>query len=163
MTGVHVCSLITGEEQAIPVGGYHIVRFPFGGGESYDAHGMHQMAQPDGYQITNWRTDDRAGLIWPAVAGWGVLTGIVYWDDGSYSELRDRFERDPLGLSTGSDTTATDHRPRSPGAQCFTKGHQMFVHPGTPIAFKVGHNSGSPQRIYLAEFKLAIHPVEEGA
>lgn len=161
---VRVCSLITAEPQSIPAGGYHVVRFPFGGGESYDAHGMHQMAQPDGYQITDWRTDDRSGLIWPAVGGWGVLTGIVYWEDGSYTELRDRFERDPLNLpgSTGSDTTATDHRPRTPGVQCHTKQHQMFVHPQTPIAFKVGHNSGRAERIYLAEFKVAIHP-NEGA
>lgn len=158
---VHVCSLILSEPQTIPSGsGYHIVHFPFGAGESYDAHGMHQMAQPDGYQITDWRADGRAGLIWPAVSGWGVLTGIVYWEHGGYTELRDRFERDPLNLSTGPDTTATDHRPRSPGAQCFTKTHQMFVHPQTPIAFKVGHNSSSTERTYLAEFKLAIHPVE---
>lgn len=159
---VLVCSLINKEEQDIPPGSYHILRFPFGAGESYDAHGMHQMAQPDGYQITDWRTDDRSGLIWPAASGWGVLTGIVYWKDGGYTELRDRFERDPLNLSTGPDTTATDHRPRTPGVQCFTKTHQMFVHPETPIAFKVGHNSSSTQTTYLTEFKLAIH-VAEGA
>lgn len=159
---VLVCSLINKEKQVIPPGGYHILRFPFGGGESYDTHGMHQMDQPDGYQITDWRTDDRSGLIWPAAGGWGVLTGIVYWEDGSYTELRDRFERDPLNLSTGSDTTATDHRPQSPGVQCFTKTHQMFVHSDTPVAFKVGHNSSGAQTTYLAEFKLAIH-VAEGA
>lgn len=158
---VHVCSLILNEPQPIPAGSpYQIVRFPFGGGESYDAHGMHQMIQPDSYQITDWREDDRAGLIWPSAHGWGVLTGIVYWEHGGYTELRDRFERDPLNLSTGPDTTATDHRPRSPGVQCFTKTHQMFVHPQTPIAFRVGHNSSSTERIYLAEFKLAIHTEE---
>lgn len=155
-----VCSLITAEPQSIPAGGYHVVNFPFGGGESFDEHGMHQMLQPDGYEISDWRADDRSGLIWPSVAGWGVLTGIVYWEDGQYGELRDRFERDPLNISTGSDTTATDHRARTPGVQCFTKTHQMFVHPGTPVAFKVGHTSSRAERIYLAEFKLAIHPSE---
>lgn len=158
---VHVCSLITAEPQSVPGGGgYHVVNFPFGGGESFDEHGMHQMVQPDGYQISDWRADERSGLIWPSVAGWGVLTGIVYWEDGQYGELRDRFERDPLNITTGPDTTATDHRARTPGVQCFTKMHQMFVHPQTPIAFKVGHTSTRAERIYLAEFKLAIHPSE---
>lgn len=155
---VHVCSLILLEDQHVPAGsGYHIVRFPFGRGESYDEHGMHQMNQPDGYHITDWRADARSGLIWPAVEGWGHLTGIVYWADGSYSELRDRFERDPLNLSTGPDSTATDHRPRSPGIQAFTKAHQLFVHPGTPLSFRVAHDSDRAQTITHAQFKLAIH------
>jgi len=152
-----VCSLITSEPQEIPPGGYHVVRFPFGGGESYDAHGMHQMLQPDGYQITDWQADDRAGLIWPTVDGWGVLTANIHWEAGNYSELRDRFVRDPLGLSTGYDSTATDHRPPSPGMQCFTKQHQMFVHPGTPVALLVAHTDSSPRRVTHAQFKLAIH------
>lgn len=157
-----ICSLIVKEPQTIPAdSSYHVVRFPFGTSESYDQHGMHQMAQPDGHPITDWRTDDRSGLIWPTVHGWGVLTGIVYWEDGDYTELRDRFERDPLNLTTGPDSTATDHRARTPGIQAFTKQHQMFVHPGTPIAFKVAHNSHASERIYFAEFKLAIHPAEE--
>jgi hypothetical protein len=156
-----VCSLINAEPQTIPPGGdYHIVNFPFGGGESYDAHGMHQMAQPDGYQITDWPADERSGLIWPSTDGWGVLTVNLHWESGNYTELRDRFVRDPLNVSTGYDSTATDHRAPSPGMQCFTKQHQMFVHPGTPIALLVGHNATSPRRLVLAEFKLAIHPSE---
>lgn len=154
----HVCSLITTAEQTIPGGGdYHVVRFPFGGGESYDEHGMHQMIQPDGYQITDWHTDDRAGLIWPAVDGWGSLTANIHWEGGSYSELRDRFTRDPLDLAGGADSTATDHRAPSPGMQCFTKHHEIFVHPGTPIALLVGHTDSRARRITHAQFKLAIH------
>lgn len=170
---VHVCSLILKEQQTIPSGGgYHIVKFPFGAGESYDGHGMHQMLQPDGYQITDWRADDRSGLIWPTVSGWGVLTANVHWESGNYSELRDRFVRDPLNLtgqfpttetSPAGDPTATDHRPPSPGMQCFTKQHQMFVHPDTPIAFLAAHNASSPRKITHAQFKLAIHPTEQGA
>jgi hypothetical protein len=160
---VYVCSLILSGKQSIPSdGGYHIVRFSHDvGGESYDAHGMHQETQPDGYTVTDWEADDRAGLIWPAVSGWGVLTAHVHWEPGNYSELRDRFVRDPLGLSTGYDSTATDHRPPSPGMQCFTKQHQMFVHPGVPIAFLAAQNASGPRKITHAQFKLAIHPVEE--
>ncbi|MEU1802327.1 hypothetical protein [Streptomyces sp. NPDC019937] len=156
---VQICSLIVAEPQVIPPGGYRVVRFPFGTAESYDALGMHQVAQPDGYTIKNWRTDDRAGLIWPAADGWGALTAMIQWEAGGYGELRDRFVRDPLGLSTGADSTATDHRPPSHGMQCFTKHHEMFVHPRTPLALMVSHNGSSPARLVLAEFKLAIHPV----
>lgn len=157
---VYVCSLILGEAQTIPVGGYHVVRFPFGG-ESADGHGMHDAAQPDGPPVTNWKTDDRSGLIWPAVDGWGVLTANVHWEPGGYSELRDRFVRDPFGAEP--DSTATDHRPPSPGMQCFTKHHQLFVHPGTPLAFLVSHNDSVARKITHAQFKLAIHPTQEGA
>ncbi|MDJ1137933.1 hypothetical protein [Streptomyces iconiensis] len=155
---VHVCSLINNEPQTVPGGGaYYPLHFPFGTGESADEHVMHQMAQPDGHQIDNWRTDDRAGLIWPTVDGWGSLTANIHWEAGDYSELRDRFVRDPLGLSTGADTTATDHRAPSYGMQCFTKHHAIFVHPGTPIALYVAHTDHVPRRVMHAQFKLAIH------
>lgn len=159
---VHVCSLILEEPQTIPDDGtYHVVRFPFGLAESYDDHGMHQAVQPDGHTVTSWRTDKRSGLIWPAVEGWGSLTAMIQWEDGEYTELRDRFERDPLNLTTGADSTATDHRARTPGINPFTKHHELFVHPATPVAFKVAHNSDRPERIVHAQFKLAIHPAEE--
>ncbi|MFD8771466.1 hypothetical protein [Streptomyces sp. NPDC059916] len=162
---VHICSLILKEPQTIPADGdYHVVRFPFGSGESSDVHGMHQMAQPDRHQITNWRTDPRSGLIWPAVDGWGSLTAMIFWEDGGYTELRDQFVRDPLRFTKDPEnTTATDHRPRSPKTQHFTKHHEMFVHPQVPVALRVAHDDRTAQRITLAEFKLAIHPVEEGA
>ncbi|MFI9756267.1 hypothetical protein [Streptomyces collinus] len=155
---VYVCSLKTDAAQSIPAdGAYHIVRFPFGSGESYDAHNMHQAVQPDGYTVTNWATDDRSGLIWPSTAGWGQLYAMIQWEDGSYTELRDRFVRDPLNLSTGYDSTATDHRPPSPGMQCFTKGHGLFTAIGTPLALLVSHNDSTACDLVLAEFKLAIH------
>jgi hypothetical protein len=158
---VLVCSLITSEPQTIPVtSGYRVVRFPFGG-ESADGHGMHDPVPPYDSPIVNWRTDDRSGLIWPAVSGWGVLTANVHWEAGGYSELRDRFVRDPFGEEP--DSTATDHRSPSPGMQCFTKQHQLFVHPGVPLAFLVSHNDSVARKITHAQFKLAIHPTEEGA
>ncbi|WP_326808186.1 hypothetical protein OHB04_22875 [Streptomyces sp. NBC_01775] len=155
---IPACSLITKEHQTIDPGGYHLVHFPFGAGESYDAEGMHQMVQPDGYQITDWRADPRAGLIWPTVAGWGALTAMIQWEAGDYTELRDQVVRDPLGFTDDPvNTTATDHRPPSLGMQCFTKHHEMFVSPEVPLAIRVGHNDNRPRALVLAEFKLAIH------
>jgi hypothetical protein len=152
---VYVCSLILSEPQSIPNdGGYHIVRFPYDvTGESYDAHGMHSEALPG-----DWQADDRSGLIWPAVSGWGELTANIHWESGNYSELRDRFVRDPLGLAGGYNSTGTDHRPPSPGMQRFTKRHSIFVYPGTPLALLVAHNASTPRKITHAQFKLAIHP-----
>ncbi|MDJ1138017.1 hypothetical protein [Streptomyces iconiensis] len=156
---VFVCSLILSERQVFPAdGGYHVVRFPFGGGESYDEHGMHQVLQPDGHRVENWRTDGRASLIWPSADGWGAVTAMIQWEAGGYTELRDQFVRDPLGLTDRpNDTTATDHRTPSPGMQCFTKHHELFVHPHVPLAVRVGQNAGRSRALVHAQFKLAIH------
>lgn len=155
---IPVCSLITTERQTVPSGGYHPVHFPFGSGESYDECGMHQMVQPDSYHITDWRADPRASLIWPACEGWGVLTAMIQWEPGNYSELRDQYVRDPLGFTDDPvNTTATDHRPPSPGMQCFTKHHELFVHPDVPLALRVSHNASGPLDLVHAQFKLAIH------
>ena len=157
-----ICSLICPESQTIPADGkYHLLRFPFGGGESYDAWGMHQMQQPDGYTITDWRTDPRSGLIWPAADGWGSLTGVIYWASGNYTEVRDRFVRDPLNLTTGYNSTATEDEEPTPGGQYLHKSHEMFVHPNVPIGLLVKHNASGPVDVTHAQFKLAIHPVEE--
>lgn len=162
MTGVHVVSLKVDTTQLIADDDlYHVVRFPHVG-EPHDPYGMHQKLQPDGYEVRDWQRDDRSGLIWPSIDGWGVLTANLHWEPGNYSELRDRFVRDPLNLADGYDSTATDHRPPSPGMQCVTKQHQMFVHPGVPVAVLVAHNASSARRLVFAEFKLAIHP-NEGA
>ncbi|NUP35931.1 MAG: hypothetical protein HOY76_02640 [Streptomyces sp.] len=152
MTAVRVCSLILNEPQTVPPGGYFIVRFPYAG-ESYDAWGMHEPVGGD------WKTDSRSGLIYPAMNGWGTLTANIHWEDGNYSELRDRFVRDPIGEAP--DSTATDHRSPSPGMQCFTKQHQLVVHPDVPLAFLASHNDSAPRRITHAQFKLSISPVEE--
>jgi hypothetical protein len=156
----YVCSLKVDTPQAMPGGGeYNIVRFPYEqGAESYDPHCMHEPADPLGYQVQDWQRDDRSGLIWPAVDGWATLTALIYWEAGDYTELRDRFVRDPLDLAGGADSTATEHRPPSPGQQFFHKTHEMFVHPGTPVALLAAHNAPKSCRITLAEFKLAIHP-----
>lgn len=158
MTGARVVSLKVDVAQSIPDdGGYHVVRFPYVG-ESYDPWGMHSPEQPDGSTVTSWKTDDRSGLIWPATAGWGTLTSLLYWEPGDYNELRDRFVRDPLGVY---DSTATEHRPPSPGIQCWHKSHEMFVRPDVPIGLLVAQDAGVSRKLTLAEFKLAIHPVEE--
>lgn len=155
---VAVCSLILATPQSIPPGGYHLVRFPYGAeGESLDAHQMHPAEQPD-RTVSTW-PDDRSALIWPSTTGWGALTAMIQWAPGAYTELRDRFVRDPLGLDTGADSTATDHRPPSPGMQCFTKHHEILVRPTVPLALMVSHNDTVARDIVHAQFKLTIHPM----
>jgi hypothetical protein len=166
--GVRICSLICSEPQSIPAGSdYHLLRFPFGGGESYDEWGMHQMTQPDNYQITDWRTDDRSGLIWPSKNGWGTVHGLVYWGAGGYTEVRSRVVRDPLDVAGGYDSTCTEDHVASPGGQFRAKTWGLFVKPSTPLGLMVRHNASSAQTVTFAEFKLIIadveHPTEEGA
>lgn len=153
---LYVCSLMTVAPQSVPPGsGYTLLRFPFGFNESYDKWNMHQGAQPDGFTVPSWE-HPRAGLIWPRVAGWATLTGMIYWDSGSYTDLRDRFSRDPLALTQEPDTTATEDRALTGGTQAFHKTHQMFVRPGLPVGLEVKHNARSAQTVAFAEFKMAI-------
>ncbi|MCK1795011.1 hypothetical protein MTQ01_03055 [Streptomyces sp. XM4193] len=153
---LYVCSLISERSQVIPNGGgYHLLRFPYGEYESYDVWNMHPAQQPDGKVSSH--PDQRSGLIWPKVGGWATLTANIHWEAGNYSELRDQFVRDPLGINGKSDSTATDHRRPSPGMQCFTKSHQIFVHPHTPLGLRVGHTASSSRRVVHAQFKVAIH------
>lgn len=159
---LYICSLIMDSNrdgyQTVPADGqYHTIHFPFGSRESYDEHGMHNAAQPDGYQVdaSQWKLDERSGLIWPAMDGWGTITGMIYWEGGSYTELCDRVNRDPIGVTSDpNNTTATEHRPVTPGLNPFHKTHEIFVHPGTPLAIQVKTNSTA--RLYHAQFKLAI-------
>ncbi|WP_371528368.1 hypothetical protein OG302_22260 [Streptomyces sp. NBC_01283] len=154
---VQICSLKTETPQAITPGSYQVVRFPYAD-ESIDVHGMHNQVDPLNYETRDWQRSDRSGLIWPSMDGWGCLTSLIYWEAGDYDELRDRYVRDPLDLSTGADSTATEHRPPSPGQQFFHKSHEMFVRVGTPIALLVAQDAPRTTRLTLAEFKLAIHP-----
>ncbi|MFI9552659.1 hypothetical protein [Nonomuraea endophytica] len=156
--GDYVCSLLAGS-QTIPVTGadYYVVRFPFGT-ESYDAHGMHDPAQPDG--AVSAYPDPRSGLIWPKHDAWATLYTLMYWEADNYTELRDRFVRDPLNLSTGYDSTCTEDRAITPGGQYIAKTWGMFVHPETPIALMVKHNASTSVRLELAELKLAYHRCE---
>lgn len=151
---LYVCSLIAGAEQEIPAGStYRLLRFPYGSAESWDGHGMHQALQPDGTTVTEWEDDDRAGLIRPAVSGWGRLSAMIHWADGAYTEVRSQFARDPLGTP---DTTATEDHPKTAGGQYRVKGWPLFVDPGTPLGVRVRHNSSSPQAVFFAELKLEI-------
>ncbi|MFZ3595025.1 hypothetical protein [Streptomyces sp. BH104] len=153
-----VCSLKRDTPQIIQPGSpYQIVRFPFGSLESTDNHEMHQVETTD-YTIATWDSDERSGLIWPARPGWGHLYAMIQWEGGNYTELRDQFVRDPLGYgSDPNNTTATDHRPPSPGMQCFTKSHGVFVDPNVPLALRATHNDKVARAITLAEFKLVIY------
>lgn len=154
---LYICSLKRATNQSIPPNTYELLRFPFGSAEPTDKHGMHQMAQSDGYQITDWDEDSRSGLIWPAQSGWGTITGMVYWSDGSATKYIDRIIRDPLGFTEEPrDTTATEYRHPFDGSSPYHKTHEMFVEPGVPIGIEVRHNASTAQTVYLAEFKLAI-------
>lgn len=151
----HVCSLKVESPQTIPVSsGYTLLRFPYGStGESSDADGMHNPAQPDG--VTSAYPDPRSGLIWPAHDAWADLYAMVQWEEDSYTEVRDQFTRDPLGLAGTPDSTCTEDHPPTPGGQYIAKSWAIFVHPGTPIGLMVRHNAPTSVKVTLAEFKLA--------
>ena len=147
-----VCSLITGGSQTIPVSGdYTAIRFPFNA-ESYDPDGLHNPLQPDTGQTVTV-SDPRASLIWPQHTAWATLNALIYWDSGSYTEIRDRFVRDPLNLTTGYDSTCTEDHAATIGGQYIAKNWNVWVHPLTPIGLLVRHNSSSPQTVSLAELK----------
>lgn len=150
-----VCSLKTGGPQLIPPSStdYVIVRFPFNG-ESDDKDGLHDIVQPDTHLSTS-AGHPRAGLIWPLHTAWATLNGLMYWDHGDYTEIRSRFIRDPLRLTTGYDSTATEDDPPSVGGQYKIKSWNMWVHPMTPVALAVRHNSDRDQVLNLAEFKVS--------
>lgn len=163
--GAHICSLIRAADQLIPGGGgYHLVRFPFGSAESFDEFEMHQVVQPDGYVISSsgWDSDDRSSLIWPSKYGWGTFSAMVQWEaptgtSGAVGEYRDGFVRDPLGLAGDPyNTTGTAHTAASPGANFFRASWPIFVHPGKPVALRIGHSGSGPLKMTLAEFKLSI-------
>ncbi|MCC9686851.1 hypothetical protein E4N64_14205 [Streptomyces sp. MNU103] len=155
-----VASLISTTPQTITPGTtYQIVRFPFDS-ESFDPAGMHEAAQPDGYTVTNWATDDRSGLIWPPMRGWGTLyAALQFAEAGDATEFRSQFVRDPLNISTGQDTTATEHRADTVGGEFWTRTWGLVVNPMTPLAVRVAHNASGPLDVTLAEFKLVVQPM----
>lgn len=165
---VDVCSLKVAISQLVQPDTWTIVRFPFDAtGESTDTLNMHSATRPaPGGPVSNWATDDRSGLIWPSRVGWGELKGIAQWaaagaqlNPMDATEYRDQFVRNPLsyvGAGPAVDTTATDHRPPTPGGQFFTKSWGIFVDPTVPLAMRVYHNASSALNLTLAEFKLSI-------
>lgn len=139
--------------QMIQPGDYQIVRFPFSPIESSDTLDLHPVVQPDtGQSVTLSST--RSGLIWPAHSRWARLWGLLYWADGGYTEVRDRFVRDPLNLSSGYDSTCTEDHAATPGGQYVAKSWEAKVYPGTPWALMVKHNATSPVKLDFAEFKM---------
>ena len=157
----HVCSLkydpaVDGSQSIPGDGAYHLVRFPYGGHESYDPDNMH--AQSRGGSDHPF-SSQQAGLIWPALpsgrSAWAEIKAMIQWKPGNATEYRDRFTRDPLNLSTGADSTCTEHRPPSPGMQCFAKAWAMWMSPETPLGLMVAHNSSSPIRLDVCEFKIS--------
>lgn len=153
---MHACSLAVDTDQLIsPNGGYQILRFPYGDAESSDHHQMHPAEQPDG--VTSAFPDDRSALIWPAVSGWSLVEGVVHLEKGDYSEYRFRVIRDPLDLTDhGYDSTRSEHRPPSPGAQFWAFSHFMYARVGTPLSIAVAHNASTDCEVTYAQFKIGI-------
>lgn len=148
-----VCSLITAGSQSIPPNAYTAIRFPFDA-ESSDSFNLHSKEQPDtGSTVTV--VDERASLIWPKHTAWATLNGLVYLEEGDYTEFRTRFVRDPFNLTSGFDSTCTEDHAPSPGGQYVAKNWNMFVKPLTPVALMVKHNAPKAVAVSLAEFKVS--------
>ena len=91
----------------------------------------------------------------PAADVWGWLTAMLYVAPGNYSEVRDRFVRDPLGPN--KDSTATEDKYPTGGGQYCHKSHEIFVNRQTPLGYMVRFSGASgPVEITHAQFKLAI-------
>lgn len=159
-TVITFCSVGTSlveHQQEIAPGGYHVVRFPYADKAEYtDEWNMHDRRHPDAYVVQDWTADDRSGFIWPNAEGWGCLEANIHWEAGDYTELRDRFVRDPEGVP---DSTATDHRAPTTGLQAFTKQHWLKVRPAVPLVLMVSHDSTTPKKIVMAQFKLTVFPL----
>lgn len=159
---LYVCGLLTNEPQEIPSdGAYHVLRFgyqPDADEEQIDPWGMHQPDHhPDGHVVTDWMADPYAGLIYPAVAGYGELYAMVHWaQDG---RARDQFCRDPLGFTDEHpvDTTCTEDRMHRFNA----KSHRIHVEPGIPLSVRVRNLAGYTRAITHAQFKLYVVPDAE--
>jgi hypothetical protein len=154
---LHVCSLKfdadrDGGSLSVPRGdGYHLVPFPYGAAESYDADNMHAEKRGG---TSHPFPGQASALIWPAHKAWGRLYAMIQWETasgGAASEFRDQFARDPLGKI---DTTCTEHRRASPGMQCFAKSWAIFVDPEVPLGLRVAHSASRSLHVVLAEFKL---------
>ncbi|OON82328.1 hypothetical protein [Streptomyces tsukubensis] len=164
--GVAVCSLKweavrSGAQRIIyDSDGYHLVRFPYGEAEeSYDPWKMHDPAGGDPAPAF---PDAHSGLITPSHDGWGVLSALVFWEaDSRPRDYRARFVRDPLGESTGYDSTATTDMVPTSGGQYRSYTWAMFVKRTTPVGLKISARgaggAGVAAPLMLAEFKLAIH------
>ncbi|MEU5192749.1 hypothetical protein AB0G86_01625 [Streptomyces scabiei] len=167
MPGVRVVSLKVDVPQSIPADGqYHLLKFPYDT-ESYDPWEMHNPLQPDAYRVpaASWQTQPRSGLVWPCwpegVPAWGTVHALVYWEAGDYTEVRSRIVRDPLGLTSGYDSTCTEDHVASPGGQFRAKTWGLFVDGQVPLGLMVRHNASTAKTVTLAELKLVIQPVEE--
>lgn len=164
--GTAICSLLwsaahSGRQKiTYDSDGYHLVRFPYAESEeSYDPWHMHDPGK--GGTKPSKFPDTRSGLIWPSHDGWGTLSAMIFWEpDGRSTEYRARYVRDPLGVSTGYDSTATTDWVPTRGGQYRTHLWQMFVHPRTPVGLKISARGPGDVKIaaplMFAEFKLAI-------
>ncbi|MEV8316851.1 hypothetical protein AB0Q95_22050 [Streptomyces sp. NPDC059900] len=165
--GIAICSLKwdaarTGRQKiTYDRDGYHLVRFPYEDAEeSYDPWHMHDPGKGAATSPSRF-PDARSGLIWPSHDGWGTLSAMIFWEaDSRPTGYRARYVRDPLGDSTGYDSTATTDWGPTKGGQYRTHVWHMFVHPQTPVGLKISARGAGDVKIaaplLFAEFKLAI-------
>lgn len=139
-------SLINKKLQLIPPNTYTALRFDE---ESTD--------------IPNWHIDvdlnsPASALIIPDVEAVARVDALVHWVSAAPllvppTQYLARISRDPYGEI---DSTATNDRAPTPGAQFHVFGWTMKVFPGQPLAIMVAHNGGGSLAVQLAEFKVWV-------
>jgi hypothetical protein len=141
------CSLIVKTPQLIAPNTYTAVRFDT---ESTDSPNWH---------VTNNLNSANSALITPDITAVAGLYAEIFWQNASDMErpptqYLHRFTRDPFGPEP--DSTATNDRAPTPGAQFHVFSWAITIRTGQPLALMVGHNGSGPLAVTLAEFKVWV-------
>lgn len=143
------CSLITKVPQIIPPGGYTALRFDEESTDTSNWHANQDLQSP------------LSALIIPQVTAVGLVSALVFWandlspaEDAATQYLH-RFSRDPYDPEL-IDSTCTNDRGVTPGAEFHSFSWPMTVRTGQPLALMVAHNSSVAQTVTLAEFKVWV-------
>lgn len=140
----YACSLkVEGYNQVIPRKTWTQVHFPGQAVEMSDAHGMHDPNS----------TGAQSGLITvKGPGGWGIIAAMAQWvDPKDATETRVQIIRDPFN---NPDTTATNHKARTPGGDYYTLLWPLHLPAERPHAIRVYHNASTSLVLNLAEFKV---------
>lgn len=132
------CSLIARKPQVILPGTWQALRFDE---VSADSNRWHATKDLD---------DEDSALIIPRMNGVGWLSALVFWEDSDATQVLHRFTRDPY---VAPDSTCTNDRATTPGAEFHTYSWPMVLRTGQPVAAMVSHNASRPIAVTLAEFK----------
>jgi hypothetical protein len=141
-------SLIVKTPQLIPPNTYTALRFDE---ESTDSPGWHD---------TNNLDSPGSALITPDQTAVAILSALVFWGAAPTDMVKPptqylhRFTRDPF--TADIDSTATNDRAPTPGAQFHVFSWPMMIRAGQPLAVMVNHNGSEPLPVTLAEFKVWV-------